>query len=238
MSKYISPSELASISDRVFRAYARLPEVQAADLLCVDPELLLRSLLGLTVEYRHLSPDGVTLGMTAYEEIGVELYDDKEDLFFFDGKTVLIESDLLSSGKEGRRNFTIMHEGCQHILKMLFPKYYAHGLNARRILEYRNVRGSRTREEWQVDQLSSAILMPRVLIENAMHIVGQEGRIEMLNAVWRKGAYDRFCNMCRLLGVSKQALSIRMKSLGLLGEEHLRYPNEILNVQVEDDDIV
>ena len=237
MARYLTYNDLDAIAGRVFRAYSRLPEVQAAgQLLYVDPALLLKSLLGLTIEFRHLSADGTTLGITAYDEVGVEICDE-EDLFFFDGKTVLIEKDLQAEDQAGRRNFTIVHEGCHHVLKMLFPKDYASGANARRILRYRDTRGSRTREEWQVDRLTSSILMPRELVEQAMLLTGQNGRIDMLNAVWRPKEYARFCNMCYLLGVSKQALSIRMMRLGLLGEEHLRHPNEILEVYMGDDDI-
>ena len=207
MSRYLSYNDLDAIADRVFRAYKKLPEVQAAgQVLYVDPELLL-------------------------------IFDEIEDLFYFDGKTVLIEKDLLADDQMGRRNFTIVHEGCHHVLKMLFPKDYSRGPNARRVLRYRDTRGSRTQEEWQVDRLTSSILMPRELIEQAMFLVGQNGRIEMLNAVWRRKEYERFCNMCYLLGVSKQALSIRMMRLGLLGEEHLRHPNEILDIVMGDDDI-
>jgi hypothetical protein len=44
--------------------------------------------------------------------------------------------------------------------------------------------------------------------------------------------------MCVLLGVSRQALSIRMKELGLLGVSYLGRPNAILDVMMEDDEIV
>ena len=238
MARYLSYSDIEAIATRVFRAYSKLPEVQAAgQLLYVDPNLLLKALLGLTIEYRHLSEDGTTLGITAYDEVGVEICDEKEDLFFFDGKTVLIETDLQADDQTGRRNFTIVHEGCHHVLKMLFPKDYTGGANARRVLRYRDTKGNRTQEEWQVDRLTSSILMPRELVEQAMFLVGQNGRIDMLNAIWRRKEYERFCNMCYLLGVSKQALSIRMMRLGLLGEEHLRHPNEILDIVMGDDDI-
>ena len=238
MARYLSYNDLDTIAERVFRAYLKLPEVQAAgQVLYVDPCLLLKALLGLTIEYRHLSSDGSTLGITAYDEVGVEICDENEDLFFFDGKTVLIEKDLQAEDQTGRRNFTIIHEGCHHVLKMLFPRDYASAANARRVIRYREARGSRTREEWQVDRLTSSILMPRELVEQAMCLVGQNGKIDMLNAVWRHREYERFCNMCYLLGVSKQALCIRMMRLGLLGEEHLRYPNEILDIVMGDDEI-
>ena len=144
LAKYLSYNDLDTIAARVFRAYSKLPEVKAADqVLYVDPNLLLKSLLGLTIEYRHLSQDGTTLGITAYDEVGVEIVDEDEDLFFFDGKTVLIEKDLQTEDQTGRRNFTIVHEGCHHILKMLFPKDYGSGANARRVLRYRDVRSER-----------------------------------------------------------------------------------------------
>ena len=56
MARYLTYNDLDAIAGRVFRAYSRLPEVQAAgQLLYVDPALLLNSLLGLTIEFRHLS---------------------------------------------------------------------------------------------------------------------------------------------------------------------------------------
>ena len=238
MSRYLSYRDLDAIADRVFRAYSRLPEVRAAGpVLYVDSILLLKALLGLTIGYRHLSQDGTTLGITTYDEVGVEICDENEDLFFFDGKTVLIERDLLTEEQTGRRNFTIVHEGCHHVLKMLFPRDYASGPNARRVIRYRDTRSCRDREEWQVDRLTSSLLMHRELVEQAMQIVGQEDRIDMLNAVWRRAEYENFCNMCCILGVSKQALCIRMQRLGLLKEAHLRHPNEILDIYMGDDDL-
>lgn len=236
MSRYLSYADLDAIADRVFRAYAKLPEVQATELLYVDPEILVKTLLGLQIEYRHLSVDGTTLGITAYDDIGVEVFDENEDLFYFDGKTVLIESDLQAADQIGRRNFTIVHEGCHHVLKMLFPRDYAYGISNRRILKYRGTRSNRSREEWQVDQLTSAILLPEELVVQAMHLACLDGKIDILNAIWRKDEYEKFCSMCYLLGVSKQALCIRMKRLGLLDKEYLLCPNEILNIYVEDDD--
>ena len=61
---------------------------------------------------------------------------------------------------------------------MLFPKDYAGGANARRVLRYRDMRSERIREEWQVDRLTSSILMPQELVEQAMSLVGQNGRID------------------------------------------------------------
>ena len=130
----LSRRDLQAISDRVLKAYRRLPEA-AADPARIDPDLLLTALLKLTIDYRRLSEDGRTLGFTSFDEVGIEVFDGPEDMYFLDGKTVLIE-DALNADRDrvGRRNFTVMHEGSHHILNMLFPGEYKSGANARRIL--------------------------------------------------------------------------------------------------------
>lgn len=223
MSRFLSYAQLDSIADRVVRAYRKLPEVQVArEVHSVDPQLLLTKLLGLSVAFRHISRDGETLGMTSYEELEIEIFDKEEEFFSFDGKTVLIEKDLLSGYQTGRRNFTIMHEGCHHVLRMLYPREYADGVNSRKVLRYRSTGGTWSREEWQVDRLTSSILMPRELVEQARIRVGQRGRIKLLSPVYGSEAYARFCQMCELLGVSKQALCIRMIGMGLVEKADLR----------------
>ncbi len=90
MSRYLSYAELDRIADRVVNAYAMLPEVSITELLYVDPDILLRSLLGLEIEYRHLSSDGRLLGLTTFDEVDFEVVEDGAvELFVFDGKTVL-----------------------------------------------------------------------------------------------------------------------------------------------------
>lgn len=74
----------------------------------------MEKVLGLNVEYQHLSYDGSILGMTSFTEMGVQVFedDDNEAFFFLDGKTVLVEKDLNFDSKlKGRKNFTLMHEG-------------------------------------------------------------------------------------------------------------------------------
>ena len=53
---------------------------------------MLEKVLGLTVEYMHLSYDGDILGLTSFGELGVQVFenDDEESFYFLDGKTVLV----------------------------------------------------------------------------------------------------------------------------------------------------
>ena len=239
MPRYLSDEDLEAIATRVLRAYCRLPEVQNTELLYIDPSLLATDVLGLKIEYLNLSNDEETLGLTCFEDVGVEIPGIESGWYQFDGKTILIEKSLQENDEQyGRRNFTITHEAGHHILKMLYPGDYAHGVNARRILHYRE--GSPTscpREEWQVNKLSSAILMPEFLIRQGMKIVGLDGRIEVLNKLWRRDKYDKFCDLAYLLGVSKQALCIRMKHFNLIGREYLRNPRAMMDVVFEEDDL-
>ena len=233
MTANFTDKELEAIGDRVFRAYRALPAVQAAGpLLCVDPRLLLEAVLGLRVRFGRLSRDGKTLGMTTRDEMEVEPCAGSGEFFALDGKTVLVEKELLGPGQTGRRNFTIAHEGCHHILWALRPE---DGADAGRVFRYREA-GARTREERQVDRLAAAILMHRELVGRAMFLTGLDGRIDMLNPAWRRKEYGKFDSMCGMLGVSRQALCIRMTGLGLIGEEHLRAPDEILDIWMGDDE--
>ena len=101
--------EIEALADRLYRAYAALPE---ADKRRVDPELMAEKLLGLRVVYRRLSRDGSILGITAPESVGVPVLEGGGKAWFFlDGNTILLDAGLLSPwASKGRRRFTLMHE--------------------------------------------------------------------------------------------------------------------------------
>ena len=175
---YLSRLDMERIAQRVLRAYRKLPEAQERPA-CVDPELLARKVLGMTVRYRHLSEDGELLGMTSYGELEVFLPDEREHgACILDGKTILIEEDLLFSAcGPGRHNFTLCHECAHQILKMLYPASYGDGTAARRARCCRRhrlcARGSgHDWEEWQMDVLASELLMPRDLLRKNLACEG------------------------------------------------------------------
>lgn len=118
--KHLSRFDIEAIAAKYVKAYMELPDVRNTKIYRIDPELLLEKVLGLTVEYQHLSYDGSILGMTSFTELGVQVLedDDNEAFFFLDGKTVLVEKDLAFDNKlRGRKNFTLMHEGSHQIFK-------------------------------------------------------------------------------------------------------------------------
>lgn len=236
--KRLSRKDLEAIADRVIRAYMKLPEVVCQPVYRIYPEILAEKLLGLKIDYQHLSIDGTILGMTSYEKVGIELpgCDDSGEVYLLDGKTVLIESDLRESVEQcGRRNFTIMHETSHQVLKMLFPQDYGAKPHEKPI-HFCRANTMRRKpisdwEEWQSNALASVILLPKGLVEQAMSLFGVQGGIRMLNKVFAKEDYDRFVGMTELLGCSKTALAIRMKQLGYIEKEYLDNPYRLLDVE-------
>ena len=90
--KRLSRNDIEVIAEKYVKAYLELPEIKSAQVYRIEPEIMLEKVLGLNVEYMHLSYDGSILGMTSFGELGVQVFenDDEEAFFFLDGKTVLV----------------------------------------------------------------------------------------------------------------------------------------------------
>lgn len=235
--KCLSRQDIEAIATRIVNAYYRLPELQGQPIYRIDPELLLTKVLGLNIEYYHLSRDNSILGATSASEMGIEVFDndDNEAIYFLDGKTVLVEKDLKEDETQrGRCNFTIAHEASHQILKMLYPREY--GVSARPAkLHFYRANSEKKKpisdwEEWQANALGSAILLPRDRIEKAMFMFGLGDKITMLNKVYATEVYERFKDLAVFLGASKTALAIRMKQLGLLENDYLDDPYRLIEV--------
>lgn len=125
--KHLSRLDIEAIAEKYITAYMELPEVQDMPVYRIEPELFLERVLGLKIDYAHLSYDGTLLGMTSFVEVMVDVMtaEFEEEHILLDGSTVLVESDLRDDNKrKGRRNFTLMHEGSHQIFKRLFPDEY------------------------------------------------------------------------------------------------------------------
>lgn len=243
--KVLSRADLEAIGARVIRAYAVLPGMAGQALERVDIDQLCHSLLGLQIDYRHLSKDGIKLGLTSFCEIGVEVFPEEGEagcgenqFYMLDGKTVLIESDLVRSGANiGRRNYTVAHESCHHILKLLFPREYG-AQTAERCVHccYRSRTGVRDWEEWQVDTLAGIILLPADCVRRCMDHFGLGSQMRLLNRVFARSDYSRFEEMASFMGVSKTALSIRMSQLGLLERNDLHDSYALVRIERDEED--
>ena len=158
---YLSRSDIEKIATQVFNDYKHLPQFVDRKVDRVDPEILACELCGLHIDYFHLSKDGLTLGMTAFKEVGVELYDDSGQpcFYYLDGRTLLIETDLKKNPALcGRYHFTLAHETAHQILASL---YSTNRLLQNRVVYYQGRSPQfpiRDWDEWQADLLSCSPL--------------------------------------------------------------------------------
>ena len=231
---------IEGIADRILKAYMNLPEIKGAEIYRIDPELLLTRVLGLKIEYAHLSLDGTVLGMTSFGEVEVEVYDEADGEYFLclDGKTVVIDRGLIAdTTKKGRCNFTTLHEGAHQAFNMLFPKEYGVGAKAAELHFY--TANSECKkpisdwEEWQANTLAGALLLPEDLVKKGMFLFGLSDKIKILNKIYSRETYDKFAALADFLGSSKKALAIRMKQLKLLEQDYLDNPFSMLEVVKE-----
>lgn len=77
--------------------------------------------------------------------------------------------------------------------------------------------------------------MPPALLIEQMRIVGLPAKIRILNRVFAPKAYQAFASIAETIGVSKSALAIRMKQLGLLERDDLKDPYALVRVEMDDD---
>ena len=151
---YLSRSDIEKIADQIFRDYKRLPCLEGQQVDHVDPEILAHELCGLHIDHFHLSKDGLTLGMTAFKEMGVEVYDKSGQpcFYYLDGKTLLIEKDLKDDPAQyGRYHFTTAHEVAHQVLARLYP---SDKVLQNRVIYYRGYAPQhpiQDWDEWQAD---------------------------------------------------------------------------------------
>lgn len=230
---YLSRYNIEAIAERVITAYRKLPDLSGQVVRKVVPELLVSRLLGLAVEFHTLSPDGTILGLTACDEVEVTVFDNhnRPEYRHMDGKTLFIDNSLISEDAPvGRYHFTLVHEACHQIYKMLFSQRYTNEAAKRQIHYCTSYKHICDWEEWRTNTLTSAVLMPADMVRSNMAAFGLGNHLRMLNKVFAPGEYNRFCEMVQYMGVSKQALSIRLKQLGLLEKDYLQDPYALVDV--------
>lgn len=233
--EHLTRKDIERISQRIVTAYRKLPIAKQSAPNIIDPVILIRDLLRLSIGRHTLSKDGSILGLTSFGEVLVKVYDDPghPEYCQLDGKTLLVDSRLtVENANKGRYHFTLVHEACHQIYRRLFPNAYAHDIAERRVYcctaHRKPTRGDW--EEWRTDTLASAILMPQDMVKDNMRQFGLGDSMRLLNRVFAPDEYDRFCKMANYMGVSKQALAIRLKQLDLLERDYLKDPFALVNI--------
>ena len=230
---YLSRGSIEKIARKAVSAYQRLPGWEGEKQFRVDPEVFAGDLLGLSMAYHRLSPDGSILGATTCGRTALPIFDTpaSPDFFPLDGRTILIEEELISEGaNRGRYHFTLMHEACHQLLGMIFPMEMQGSRYRVRYCREEPSAGEEYWEEWRANTLASAILMPVEMIRRNMEKFGLGEKIQTLNRIYFPKIYDGFCRMAEYMGVSLQALSIRLSHLGLLENNYLENPYRMVDI--------
>ena len=197
----------------------------------LDPLDFAKNYMKLTVRYENLSYGRrVILGCIAYENTVLEINPgDPKSYIPIAERTVFLDESLKKDKQRGRRNFTLAHECSHQAIYLLNPEAYGRG-QWRTPGERYSLRELTTENdwfEWQANALAAELLMPVHLVTKVMSNLGYHGKVPIYPD--DKLLYQERCLLRRAadyLGVSKAALLIRFKQLGLLDyrsrEEYLK----------------
>lgn len=89
--KHLSRLDIEAIAEKYITAYMELPEVQDMQIYRIEPELFLERVLGLKIDYAHLSYDGSLLGMTSFVEVMVDVmtadFEEEHTLVYYEHRS-------------------------------------------------------------------------------------------------------------------------------------------------------
>lgn len=230
---YTNDIKLENLSKRIIKAYRKVKDNEISSMYSTDITELVTKVLDIEIAYAKITDDQSILGLTSFSEYELDVMDEEDNIkpFLLTGKNVLIESALKDSLIVGRKNFTIAHESAHQIINMVAPNYY--GVKYRTSpIKYSLSDKQTNKEEIDADKLAAFLLMPQDAIEHFMKIVELE-KIRCLNKIFFKKEYQKFCSIAKSLGVSRQALSIRMKKLGYIEMDYLRDPYSLIDIYVD-----
>ena len=178
----------------------------------VDIIELLKEECDLNFEFYSLSKTGSILGLYTPFPTDVPVWHNGDPMTIqIDGKTALIDESLLSPKLNGRKNFTIAHEGSHVLLNHCSPELRV--AHRETIVDYVVTDW----EEWQANTLASCLLMPEDSVRFFFKTFYNTEHIDTISYLQNK-LFHPLELMAEHFGVSKKALSIRLKKLGLVND--------------------
>lgn len=224
MSNFLSRAELEEISHGLIEVYAKQNPKKTVQ--SIDIGHFITGFLMLKIEYVSFAEDDCSkVGFMADGETPILLHSNGEIIpFVFPKNTIVLDKYLLAEKEYGRLRFTMAHEASHHIL----GKVQAMQDSARFHSEYDNDQAYNKEEvlqmfqsaEWQADTMAASLLMPRFLVENALHKFAGSKIIKLYgDKTFTADGKAIMRNMASYLGVSYTALVIRLTHLDML-EKH------------------
>ena len=173
--------------------------------------------LGLNVDYKYLSHNGVYLGMMVFKDTNkIPIFDPETNRAGYIeecANTIMIDSRLLEANQEHRYRYTMGHE-CGHAV--FHSAVYANSGGIPCRLEKRSTGRTNTHEwldddwmEWHANSFSAATLMPKSSVEICVERQGgiPTNVLKLFNLI--------YC-ISETFNVSEEAAKHRLKTLGYL----------------------
>jgi len=197
----------------------------------VPIEHLAQECYGLDIESRNITVDKRILGMMAFGNIEVPMYDLLMNPIrerVLEG-TMLIDECLLAKENTARRRFTIAHELSHWILHRPYRssnRYIACRTENVGKFTFKENMTDDDYGEWQANVLAAAILMPQVTmpwaVSNAFSAMGIEWNDTYMSDHKRRSITT---HIAEIFKVSLQAAEIRLEQLGYFKKKKiLRLP--------------
>lgn len=221
MRSYISNDELEEIGETIVKAY--LTKTKRTDALCVDIEGLVTDYLGLTVVYENIAeddPNKIAFLSNGKKPLCVARNGKRAEIIF-PKNTAILDKFLLREQESSRRRFTLGHEGAHSVIAKQNPMQdvgcFHNEFDPERHYTVEEQRALLAFSEMQADRLSSVFLMPRFILKKVMTKYGCENGLPVYGwSVFAPEDKQKLRKMADCMGVSHQALVIRLKTLGLL----------------------
>lgn len=216
-----SPAQLESKAEELLKKYdpERLIKTKPIDVYSV-----IENCLDVPYDWKYLTPDQSILGMTAFNDGYIWVWDEP---YFEDGMephklclekgTIVIDSTLTEANNRGRENFTVMHEVFHQIIhKQCFRREapnYAHETTNVAIKGKKKLITALDYIEYQANTCAAAFLMPRQVTSNMFKKMYQPTGKSLSDQLKREVVIS---NMATEFSVSKTAMKYRLQNIGIL----------------------
>ncbi|MDL2248457.1 ImmA/IrrE family metallo-endopeptidase [Tyzzerella sp. OttesenSCG-928-J15] len=197
--KYYSSTTLEAIARKALKEYD--PALISGAPGPVPLEEITEHHFGLRIEYHCLRKNGRILGLTIFDDTLVPVYDletKQYTLIPVKGGTIILDICLLRGGT-GRLRFTLAHELAHWIIHR--DLFTGSGHSAALLNDKKTSAEEDSVTERQADVLGTALLMPANQVKRAYYRIRGDG-----------APGDITVQLAELFGVSKQAMSICLKS--------------------------
>lgn len=221
MRSYISYDELEELGETIVRTY--MNKTRRFNAHCVDIDGLVTDYLGLTVIYETIAeddPNKIAFLSNGKRPLKV-IRNGTTVPIVFPKNTVVLDKVLLNENESSRRRFTLSHEGAHSVIAKQNPMQdvgcFHNEFDPQRIYTFEEQKELLSFSEAQADRLGSIFLMPRFILKMVMKKYNCEDGLKVYG--WNVFAPEDKIKLRKIadcMGVSYQALVIRLKTLGWL----------------------